>query len=376
MSQRSRLYLSPPHMAGRELEYVQQVFEENWIAPAGPQLPRFEQAFARRIGVEHAVALASGTAALHLALKHLGVGPEDEVICPTFTFCASANAIVYQGASPVFLDSEKVSWNLDPNLLEEELTDGAALGKLPRAIVVVDVLGQSADMAAIGEIAERYEVPVVEDAAEALGATYQGNSVGSQSSVSIFSFNGNKIITCGGGGMLCTNDSATAEHARYLSTQARDPVPHYFHREIGYNYRLSNVLAAIGLGQLENLSRYVAARKQIFERYQAALAGVPGVSMMPVAGHGEPSYWLTCIEIDEQAFGRSREETRRALEKENIETRPVWCPMHQQPVFANMRNRLSGTADRVFAGGLCLPSGSAMTEEDVRRVVEAIERVR
>jgi len=371
-NRRPRLFLSPPHMSGREQKYIAEAFEINFIAPVGPHLARFEELFAEKVGVKHAVALVSGTAALHLALRHLQLQPGDEVVCSSFTFCASANPILYERASPVFIDSDWTSWNLDPNLVEEELREADRRGKLPKAIIAVDILGQSADMERIDQAAARYEIPVIEDAAEALGATYQGCPVGGAGWCSAFSFNGNKIITTSGGGMLCSDDEALIENARFLATQARDPLPYYEHSTYGYNYRLSNVLAAIGLGQLEVLDEWVRARRHNFAEYQSGLGGLPGISFAPKADYGEPNCWLTTILVDPEKFGASNEGIRAHLEKENIESRRVWKPMHQQPVFEGCRYRGGAVAEQIFATGLCLPSGSALTDADLARVIEAI----
>lgn len=376
MPNQKRIFLSPPHMSGREQEYIAQVFDTNYIAPVGPHLAKFEQKFAEYLGVEHAVALASGTAALHLALRQLELQPGDEVLCSTFTFCASANPIVHEGATPVFIDCDERSWNMDPNLVEDELAEAAARGQLPKAIVLVDLLGQSADIDAIGELAARYGVPIIEDAAEALGATYKGDPVGSRGSntsimCSTFSFNGNKIITTSGGGMLCSDDQQVVEQARFLSTQAREPVPYYEHKTHGYNYRLSNVLAAIGLAQLEVLDERVAIRRELFRYYQSQLADLPGVTFMPEADYGEPNYWLTSVLIDPDEFGASCEDARQAMEEHNIEARRVWKPMHQQPAFESCRCRGGTVAEKIFAQGLSLPSGTALSNDDKTRIVRA-----
>jgi dTDP-4-amino-4,6-dideoxygalactose transaminase len=367
-----RLYLSPPHLTGGELARVAEALASNWIAPVGPQLDAFEAGFAQCVGVDHALAVASGTAALHLALRHLDLQPGDEVICPTLTFCASANPIIYERAQPVFIDSDPTTWNLDANLVEEELADAARRGKRPRAVIAVDLFGQSADLDAIGQVASKYDIPVIEDAAEALGATYKGRPVGSSAWASIFSFNGNKIITTSGGGMLCSNDSALVQNALFLATQARDPAPHYQHSAIGYNYRMSNLLAAVGLAQLEQLADRVAARRRVFNWYQQRLGALPGLTLMPEAHSGRSSRWLTVIRIDPYRFGATPQHVRRALERHNIESRPVWKPLHRQPVFANCRCRGGRVADAIFATGLCLPSGSAMTKADVDRVAQCI----
>jgi pyridoxal phosphate-dependent aminotransferase EpsN len=368
----NRIYLSPPHLGEGELKLVREAFASNWIAPLGPQIDAFEQEFAELIGVKSAVALSSGTAALHLALHITGVKPGDEVLCSTLTFSASANPIVYEGGSPVFIDSNRVTWNMDPELLEEELKACARRGKLPRAVIVVDLYGQSADYRPILEACSAYGVPVIEDAAEALGAVYQGKLVGRFGKLGVFSFNGNKIITTSGGGMLVSEDGALIEQARFLATQARDPAPHYQHSTIGYNYRMSNVLAAIGRGQLKVLPDRVAARRRNYAYYQASLGDLPGLELMPRASYGHPNCWLTCITVDPKAFGATREEIRKALEAENIEARPVWKPLHLQPVFAECRVRGGAVAEELFERGLCLPSGSSLTQAELDRVIGVV----
>jgi pyridoxal phosphate-dependent aminotransferase EpsN len=351
------------------------VVTSNWIAPAGPHLEDFQEQFARQVGTPHALAVSSGTAALHLAMRYLGIGPGDDVLCSTLTFCASANPITYEGGTPVFIDSDRETWNMDPNLLEDELRDAARRGKLPRAIVVVDIFGQSADFDAINETAARYDIPVIDDAAEALGALYKGRPMGSHAWANVFSFNGNKIITTGGGGMLCSTDSEFIAKARHLATQARDPAPHYQHSVIGFNYRMSNVLAAIGLSQLSRLDERVQARRRHFEHYRRRLGELPGVTFMPEAPYGTSNRWLTVILIDERQCGVTRESLRLELERNNIESRPVWKPLHLQPVFAGCRVRGGAVAERIFEGGLCLPSGSAMTPKDLDRVCDIIQSV-
>lgn len=372
-----RIFLSPPHMSGREQQYIAEVFADNYIAPVGPHLNRFEEMFAAKVGVAHAAAVSSGTAAIHLALRQLELGPEDEVLCSTMTFCASANPILYEGARPVFIDSDATTWNIDPNLIEDELTAAAAKNKLPRAIIAVDILGQSADMDAVTELADRYEIPVIEDAAEALGGTYRGRPAGSSGWCSVFSFNGNKIITTSGGGMLCSNNESMIAKARFLATQARDAGPPYYeHSTYGYNYRLSNVLAAIGIAQLEVLDERVARRKEIFETYQSRLGQLPGISFMPIADYGTPNYWLTSMLIDTDEFGVDCEAVRQHLETHNIESRRIWKPMHRQPVFANYRYRGGDVSDRLFAQGLNLPSGTALTTADIDRIASAVPECR
>lgn len=370
-----RLYLSPPHMSGRELSYVSDVFDSNWIAPVGPHLRRFEELFAEVVGLPHAVALSSGTAALHLALRHLGIQPGDDVICSTFTFCASANPITYEGATPVLIDADETTWNMDPNLLEDELRESAARGTLPKAVIVVDLLGQSADMDAILEVTNRFEVKVIEDAAEVLGGTYRDRPAGTSGWTSAFSFNGNKIITTSGGGMLASSDEQAIEHVRSLSTQAKDDGHLYLHSEVGFNYRLSNVLAAIGIGQLEVLEERVAIRKRINRLYRSWLGELPGISFMPEADYGQPNFWLTTITVDPATFGRSCEDIRLALETQNIESRRLWVPLHRQRPFSHCRVRGGAVADRLFEVGLCLPSGTGMTEADVQRVCHGITQL-
>ncbi|WP_224367207.1 DegT/DnrJ/EryC1/StrS family aminotransferase [Hyalangium versicolor] len=370
-----RIYLSSPHMGSLERGYVNEAFESNWVAPLGPHVDAFQEEFARCVGTQHALALSSGTAALHLALQLVGVGPGDEVLVSTLTFSASVNPIRYLGASPVFIDSERTSWNMDPALLTEELESRAASGRLPRAVVVVHLYGQSADMDPILSVCERYGVPVVEDAAEALGSTYKGRVPGTLGRVGIFSFNGNKIITTSGGGMLVSHDEALVRHALKLSTQARDPAPHYQHSEIGYNYRLSNVLAAVGRGQLRVLEDRVAARRRNYAFYVRALGGLPGITFMPEAPWGRHTRWLTTITIDPMRFGADREAVRVALEREDIEARPVWKPMHLQPVFAAFKQRGGRVAEELFQNGLCLPSGSNLTPDDLARVAEVVRAV-
>jgi len=363
-----RLYLSPPHMSGHEETFVAEAFRSNWIAPLGPMVDAFEREFCDYIGVGHATALMSGTAGLHLALLVLGVTSGDEVLCATLTFSASANAIVYAGGVPAFIDCDKSTWTIDPDLLEAELSACVQRGRKPKAVMAVDLYGQCADYGRIEDICRRYEVPVIEDAAEALGAAYGGKKAGRFGRLAVFSFNGNKIITTSGGGMLVSSDGELIRRARFLATQARDPAPHYEHTTIGYNYRMSNILAAVGRGQLKVIEERVAARRRNFELYRKALGGLPGVGFMPEAAYGRSNRWLTCITVDPEEFGASREDIRSALEEENIEARPVWKPMHLQPVFASCRKRGGDTAADIFAKGLCLPSGSNLREEDIDRI--------
>jgi pyridoxal phosphate-dependent aminotransferase EpsN len=367
-----RIYLSPPHLGPDELRLVIETFRSNWVAPLGPQVDAFEREFAEAVGSPHAVALSSGTAALHLALRCLGVGPGDAVFCSTLTFVASANPILYQSAEPVFIDSDTVSWNMDPALLAAELDAAARRGRLPRAAVVVHLYGQSADLDTILAACEPYGVPVVEDAAEALGASYGGRSPGTFGRFGAFSFNGNKVLTTSGGGMLTARDADQAAQVRYLASQARDPVPHYEHRVIGFNYRMSNVLAAIGRGQLARLEERVAARRRNFAYYREALGSVPGLTFMPEAPYGLATRWLTVLQVDPEQFGAGPEDIRRHLEAADIESRPVWKPMHLQPLFRGCRVAGGAVAERLFHHGLCLPSGSSLTEAERSRVVEAL----
>lgn len=370
-----RIYLSPPHLSGLEQEFVRETFASNWIAPLGPQVDAFEAEFAAAVGSPHALALSSGTAALHLALILAGVGPGDEVLVSTLTFSASANPVVYLGARPLFIDSERASWNLDPVLVSETIECKARLGKLPKAVIPVHLYGQSADLDPILDVCGRYGIPVIEDAAEALGASYKDRSPGTLGRAGIFSFNGNKIITTSGGGMLVSREAAFIERARKLSSQARDPAPHYEHSEIGYNYRMSNVLAAIGRGQLHVLSERVRRKREIFEAYQRLLGDLPGLAFMPEAPWGRCNRWLTVITVDPHLFGATREDIRLALEAENIESRPLWKPMHLQPVFRGCEVVGGAVAEALFRDGLCLPSGTAMSEADIERVAAVVRRL-
>ncbi len=371
---KKRIYLSPPHMGDLELELVTEAFASNWIAPLGPHVDAFEKEVAGYTGVRHAAALSSGTAALHLALMLAGIESGDEVFCPTLTFSASANPIVYERAVPVFIDCNRETWNIDPGLLAEELKACAARNRLPRAVIVVDLYGQSADFNPITEACGGYEVPIIEDAAEALGADYRGRRAGSFGLMSVLSFNGNKIITTSGGGMLLSDDESLIRRARFLATQARDTAPHYQHSTIGYNYRMSNILAAVGRGQMMVLEDRIARRRENFERYKTALSDLPGIEFMPEADYGRSTRWLTCITIDREEFGATREDIRLRLEEENIESRPVWKPLHLQPVFSECRARGGFVAEDIFERGLCLPSGSSLTEDEIQMITGIIRR--
>ena len=369
----SRIYLSPPHMSGLEEQLVADAFRSNWIAPLGPMVDAFENEMCEYIDVEHGAALSSGTAALHLAMLLLEIKASDEVLCATLTFSASANAITYVGAQPVFIDCDRKTWNLDPDLLEEELAACGETGRRPKAVIAVDLYGQCADYGRIEEICGRFEVPLIEDAAEALGATCNGRKAGAFGKMAVFSFNGNKIITTSGGGMLVSSDGEMIRKARFLATQARDPAPHYEHSHIGYNYRMSNILAALGRGQLSVLDKRVATRRRNYEYYKDAISELPGIEFMPIASYGSPNYWLTDILITPGEFGVDREAVRLALEGENIESRPIWKPMHTQPVFKHCRARGGSVSEDLFKRGLCLPSGSQMTYNDLERVAGIIK---
>jgi dTDP-4-amino-4,6-dideoxygalactose transaminase len=368
----SRIYLSPPDVGRVERDLLMEAFDSNWIAPLGPHVDAFEREFAEAVGIPYAVALSSGTAALHLALLILGIGRGDDVVTSTMTFAATANAIAYVGANPVFVDVSPGTWTLDPDLLEEELRRRADRGRQAAAVLTVDLYGQSADYARIGGICERYGVRLVEDAAEALGATYGNRKAGVFGECAAFSFNGNKIITTSGGGMLVSHRRDIAERARHLATQAREPAPHYQHAEVGYNYRLSNLLAAVGRGQLRSLPDKLARRRAINDEYRRALRDVPGIAFMPEAAYGRSNCWLTCLTVAPGAFGASREDIRLRLEREDIESRPLWKPMHLQPAFGGCAMRGGAIAEDLFERGLCLPSGSNLTVAEQAHVIAAL----
>ncbi|MFM5889684.1 MAG: DegT/DnrJ/EryC1/StrS family aminotransferase [Dolichospermum sp.] len=369
------ILLSTPHIGSQELAFVKQAFDTNWIAPVGPHVDAFEQEFCQITGASYAAAVSSGTAALHLALQLVGVGSGDEVFCSTLTFAATANPIIYLGAKPVFIDSDRISWNMNPELLQEALQKRAYFGKLPKAVILVHLYGQSADIEPILQACNQYNIPLIEDAAEALGATYKGLSPGTFGRVGIYSFNGNKIITTSGGGMLVSDDDQLVMKAKFLATQARDPAPHYQHSEIGYNYRLSNVLAGIGRGQLQVLNQRIAARRRNFEIYQSALGDLPGIEFMPEANFGYSTRWLTALTVATEAFGADREYIRLQLAQQQIEARPVWKPLHLQPVFSECECIGGEVGEDLFVRGLCLPSGSNLTDEDLERVISAIKAI-
>jgi len=366
-----RIFLSVPHMGGHERNYVQKALEDNWVSTKGPNVPGFEHDICQHTNAQHAVALSSGTAALHLALHVLGVQPGDEVICSSFTFVATANPILYVGATPVFVDSEAETWNMDPELLEQAIKATIARGKKPACILLVHLYGMPAKLKEIMEIADRYEIPVLEDAAEALGSRYSGHQVGTFGRIGVFSFNGNKIVTTSGGGALITADEELARQAEFLSNQAKDPAPYYQHSQMGYNYMLSNISAGIGRGQLEVLEKRVKQRREIYSYYYNQLHEIEGIEFLAEPKTSFTNRWLTTVLLPE---GVSPEMVRQALEQENIESRQVWKPMHQQPLFAGYSYHGNGTSDKLFERGLCLPSTSSLTEEDLDKVVRVLKQ--
>ncbi|AGT33671.1 pyridoxal phosphate-dependent aminotransferase [Geobacillus genomosp. 3] len=374
MTSKSRIFLSPPHMSGNEQKYINEAFETNWIAPLGPNVDAFEKELAEYVGSKGAAAVSSGTAAIHLALRLLGVQQGDTVFCSSLTFIASANPILYQGAEPVFIDSEPDTWNMSPVALERAMEEAKREGKLPKAVIVVNLYGQSAKMDEILAICNHYQVPVVEDAAESLGSTYKGKKSGTFGKFGIYSFNGNKIITTSGGGMLVSDDVEALQKARFLATQARDPAPHYQHSQVGYNYRMSNIVAGIGRAQLEVLDERVKARRAIFDRYVQALGDIEGIQFMPELEGTMSNRWLTTLTIDQQALGVTPMDIINALAEENIEARPVWKPLHLQPVFNGVtyypHQEGWSVSDELFANGICLPSGSSMTIDEQNRVID------
>ncbi|WP_413307812.1 aminotransferase class I/II-fold pyridoxal phosphate-dependent enzyme [Bacillus sp. 1P10SD] len=374
---KKRIFLSSPHMSGNEQKYIQEAFETNWIAPLGPNVDAFEKEVAQYVGASEAVAVSSGTAAIHLALSLLGVEKGDKVFCSSLTFIASANPIVYQGAEPVFIDSEPETWNMSPEALERAFHDALKDGSLPKAVIVVNLYGQSAMMDEITAICNQYGVPIIEDAAESLGSKYKGKASGNFGKFGIFSFNGNKIITTSGGGMLVSDDIDALQKARFLATQARDAAPYYQHSQIGFNYRLSNILAGIGRAQLEVLKDRIASRRAVFQRYYDQLSHLPGFTFMPELQDTFSNRWLTALTVDEKEAGISVKDILRVLGEENIEARPVWKPLHLQPVFKNVKyyshQEQDSISEGLFNNGLCLPSGSNMTDEDIETIINHIK---
>lgn len=378
MSNKKKIFLSPPHMSGNEQKYINQAFESNWIAPLGPNVDAFEQELAHYVGAQGAAAVSSGTAAIHLALDLLGVGNGDRVFCSTFTFVASANPILYLGAEPVFIDSEPGTWNMSPVALEKALIDSKQKGNLPKAVIVVNLYGQSAKMNELVDLCESYGVPMIEDAAESLGSLYNGKKSGTFGKFGIYSFNGNKIINTSGGGMLVSNDEEALRRSRFLATQARDPAPHYQHYQVGYNYRMSNILAGIGRAQLEVLDDRVATRRKIYERYESKLGVIEGIEFMPELEGTFSNRWLTTLTIEPKVISVTPYEAIEALAAENIEARPLWKPLHLQPLFkgADFYPHVDGqkVAENLFSKGLCLPSGSSMTEKEQDRVISVLTK--
>lgn len=370
----NKIWLSSPHLSGHEQKYVQEAFVTNWVAPLGPNVDGFEQDLCRYVGISHAAALSSGTAALHLALIMLGVGQGDVVLCQSFTFAASANPIAYQGAAPVFVDSELDTWNMCPEALETAIKGERAKGKRIKAVIVVHLYGMPAKIDEIVKICNHYDLPLIEDAAEALGASFNGQKLGGFGLLNVLSFNGNKIITTSGGGALLSDDETLIQQSRFLATQARDDAPHYQHSVIGYNYRLSNICAGIGRGQMEVIDERVAQRRANFAFYQKELGGIGGINFQPETTGSFSNRWLSCLTIDTtKAHKKNREDIRLALAAQNIEARPLWKPMHLQPIFAGAHYYGEQVAETLFETGLCLPSGSNLTEGELRRITNTIK---
>ncbi|MBC7076412.1 MAG: aminotransferase class I/II-fold pyridoxal phosphate-dependent enzyme [Syntrophomonadaceae bacterium] len=373
-----RIFLSPPHMSGYEEEFVEEAFASNWIAPLGPQVEMFEKEICEYTGARGALALSSGTAAIHLALRLLGVEQGDIVFCSSLTFIGSVNPILYQGAQPVFIDAEEKSWNMSPVALQKAFNWAEAAGRMPKAVIIVNLYGQSADYEPLLEICDYYGVPVIEDAAESLGATYHGKASGTWGKFGIYSFNGNKIITTSGGGMLVSDDTEALQKALFWATQARDKALWYQHSEMGYNYRMSNIVAAIGRGQLRVLDDRIQARRRVFERYKEELGGFAGIEFMPELSSGYSTRWLTTLTVNPDICGVEPLEIIEALGRENIESRPVWKPMHLQPLFKGCKYFTHGDkesiSDYLFARGVCLPSGSSLGWEDQVRIIEIIKQ--
>ncbi len=380
VAENKRILLSSPHMSGNEQNYINNAFKENWIAPLGPNVNQFELEIAAYAGVKGASVTSSGTGAIHLALDILGVKQGDSVFCSTFTFVASANPALYLGADITFIDSEVETWNMSPFALERALSDAKKMGKLPKAIIVVNLYGQSAQMDELLEIANSYNVPIIEDAAESLGAEYKGKKSGTLGKIGIYSFNGNKIITTSGGGVLISDDEEIIARSRFLATQARDEAPHYQHSVVGYNYRMSNILAGVGIAQLQVLDERVARRREIFDTYYQELAGIEGVQFMPELNGTKSNRWLTTLTIDQKIIQLNPYEIMDKMNEANIETRALWKPLHMQPLFKDNKfykdkNSLESTAGLLFANGLCLPSGSNMSDSDQARVLQKFKKI-
>ncbi|KWX85011.1 pyridoxal phosphate-dependent aminotransferase [Paenibacillus riograndensis] len=372
-----RIFLSPPHMSGNEMKYIQEAFDSNWIAPLGTNVDKFEEELCEYVGIDHGLALSSGTAGIHLALKYFNVGPGDYVFCSDLTFAGSCNPILYQYAQPVFIDSEPETWNMSPIALEKAFEWAKKENKMPKAVIIVDLYGQSADYDQLLPICEQYGVPVIEDAAEALGATYKGKKCGTFGHIGIFSFNGNKIITTSGGGMVVSNDEEAIKKMRFWATQSREPAKHYEHKEIGYNYRISNISAGIGRGQLLALDSFIDSRKYIFEQYVDKLAELP-LGFMPISELGSPNYWLSVLTVDKNVV-ITPEYIVNQLELKNIESRPLWKPMHLQPIFLDApmfyHHETECVGSYLFQYGICLPSGSSMTQTQQSLVLNTIKEI-
>lgn len=371
----SKIWLSSPNMGGSEKDFVKQAFDENWVSPVGPNIDGFEKDICKYNNINHAAALSSGTSGIHLALILLGVQSGDEVLCSSFTFSASANPIRYQLATPIFVDSEEETWNIDPILLEKAIIDRTKNRNKPKALILVHLYGVSAKMDEILSICEKYEIPIIEDAAEALGSLYKGKALGTFGKFGVYSFNGNKIITTSGGGMLVSNDEELIEKSKFLSTQARDKAPHYQHSHIGYNYRMSNICAGIGRGQMQVLNLRVSQKRKIRSFYEKIFDGIEGVNVLKENSNSFSNAWLSCVLIDPEKIGFGREKLRLAFEKDNIEARPLWKPMHLQPVFENFPSYLNGVSQQLFSQGLCLPSDTNMRENEFKRVEKVINKL-
>ena len=374
MNDNKKIWLSPPHISGNEKKYVNEAFDQNWIAPAGPHLDRFEDEISKFSNGYEVAVLSSGTAAIHLSLILLGIKKNDIVLCSSFTFSASVNPVIYQGATPVLIDSENETWNMDPFLLENAITDYIKMGKKPKAIILVHLYGYPAKLDQVLEISNKYNIPIIEDAAEAIGSKYKGQPLGTFGEIGVFSFNGNKIITTSSGGAIISKNKQFIKKAKFLATQARDNSPHYEHSEIGYNYRMSNVCAAIGIGQIEVLESRVEKRRFIYNYYKENLNSIPFVSFVDDMDGYFSNRWLTTILISEKSV-INREDIRLKLLEHNIESRPLWKPMHMQPVFSSYKSYINGVSEYLFKRGLCLPSGSIMEEKDLNRVVNIIKNL-
>tara|TARA_B100002019_G_C21226558_1_gene577677 strand:+ start:276 stop:1388 length:1113 start_codon:yes stop_codon:yes gene_type:complete len=363
-----RIYLSPPHMSGKELDYIKEAFEQNWIAPIGPQLNKFEEEVIKYTGSKYAIAVSSGTAGIHLALKALGVGKGDYVLCSSLTFIGTVNPIIYCGAEPILIDSEEGSWNMDPLLLEKAILESTQInGKKPKAIIPVHMFGIPCDMESIKKLSDEYDIPIIEDAAESLGSTYDNKHTGTIGSIGVYSFNGNKLLTTSGGGVIVTDDKDKADYMRFLSTQAKDPFPYYHHTEIGYNYRMSNIVAAIGIGQMEVLESHIQRTREIHNVYKKELGDL-FYSFLEERKSDRSNMWLTCALMTSNPT-----DLINYLNEKNIEARRIWKPMHQQPVLKGYQKYINGNSDILFAQGICLPSGSSMTDEDLNRVIKEIK---